>query len=249
MRDAVSAYESLAGYYSELFPLSDKARNFLAPMIEQCRAATLPWLDVGAGTGNLLAFLDESGLEVFALEPDAEFAAEAVRRLRVPSERIVPGLLQDLGRHFQSTTFGAVTCLGNVLAHAESREQVREFFRAAADVLTPGGELVVQVVNFDRVLDRQAWEFPVLERVAADGTPLEFERTYEPIGDRLLFRTALRADRVEIRNEAILLPVRRADLETAAAAFAEVRFFGDFGAPWSDSAPATILRCAKRGLR
>ena len=241
----MSAYENLVHYYSDLFPLSEKVRGFLAPSVERWREAALPWLDAGAGTGNLMVWLEASGIEAHGLEPDPEFAAEAMRRVKGPPDRLVRGSMQDLGELYKVRQFGAMTCIGNVLAHVESLDEARAFFEAAARALVPDGELLVQIVNYDRVLARQAWEFPPLKRTAADGTLLEFARKYEPLGDRLRFTTALQAGNVKIRNEALLFPLRRSELEAAALdTFAGLKVMGDFGEPWSESAPATILHCA-----
>jgi len=98
------------------------------------------------------------------------------------------------------------------------------------------------------------WAFPVLERVAADGTPLTFERRYRLEGDekarRLRFDTALRvADRETIRNTTLLWPARREELASVAEEFfADVEWFGDFdAAPWTPRSPATILVCRRTG--
>ncbi|MCB2154222.1 class I SAM-dependent methyltransferase [bacterium] len=238
----MSAYENLARYYSDIFPLSEKLCNFLNPLVEQCQDTNKAWLDVGAGTGNLIVWLEENHVEAHGLEPDPDFVAEAQRRLNGSPERIVRGALQDLGNFYGSGQFGAITCLGNVLAHVDSLDEVRAFFSHTASLLASGGAAIVQVVNFDRVLARRTWEFPVLKRNAADGTPIDFQRAYTPQGEHLLFTTALHAGGVEYQNEVRLLPLHRADLmDIAKTCFDRVDLFGDYGSPWSLDAPATIL--------
>ena len=241
-------YENLAPYYSTLFPVSqDLKDSLLDSLVPSLVRRNLPLLDVGCGTGNLLAWLREQRVEAFGLDPDPEFVAEARRRLVDGDRRISIGGFDQMGEHPRRKPHGAVTCLGNVLPHAKSLAQVQQFVRAAARLLDPDlGVLLIQTVNYDAVLAAGRWEFPALRRIASDGTPLEFTRNYDlegwREGGRLRFDTTLRvgADpqaRV-VRNSTTLLPIRRAQIEAAVGeAFAGVLVCGNFR-PWK---PGTIV--------
>ena len=250
----MAGYRNLAAYYGALFPVSEACRRYLAPEAARCREMGLPWLDVGCGTGNLLAWLEGEGVDARGLEPDADFAREARRRLRDGQRRVLIGGMEDVARCYGSLSFGAISCLGNVLAHAATVERARDFLGAAHSRLAPGGAMIVQIVNFDRVFASKDGSFPVLNRVALDGTPLTFERRYQlgeyQPGGPLIFDTVLSVGGERIENSARLLPLRKSDLAAAAREVfgkGHVAAYGDYdGAPWTARSPATILVCRQR---
>jgi len=139
----------------------------------------------------------------------------------------------------------ALLCLGNTLPHLPDEASVRTFFRHAIQLLRPGGLLLVQVVNYDRVLDRGVWELPVLQA----GT-VQLHRDYQPLPDgRLLFRTRLEAPEGSTASEHPLLPIRSTELEAAAraAGWSEIHLLGDWeGAPFSVGAPALVLKGVRK---
>ena len=91
-----------------------------------------------------------------------------------------------------------------------------------AETLTQRGRIVLQTVNFDRVLDERRAAFPVIERVLPDGGRVAFFREYdwEALPGRLLFKTRLVTPVGEHRAAWPLLPLRREEV---------VRCVGDAG--------------------
>jgi len=122
-------------------------------------------------------------------------------------------------------------CLGNSLVHVPQDEAAR-FFADAAGAISRSGTLLLQILNYERLLRQEVTELPMI--LASEGT-VEFRRKYEWEGDRrVLFRTSLRfagADEPRIaRNEIPLYPVYPEELweMLGNAGFGDIRFYGDF---------------------
>ena len=243
----MSGYENLAPYYTVLFPVGDALKSFLEPYVRRCRDANQPWLDIGCGTGALVEWLLECGVDAWGLEPDRDFVAEGRRRVGSQDRRIYEGGMLEYGDLPAMGGFGTITCLGNVLAHANGVDEISRFFKKSASSLREGGSVIVQTVNFDKVLRSRDYEFPILERVAPDGTRFRFERHYRLAGRKegepLRFDTALCVGNDRLENSTWLFPVKETPLlEAAAPFFKETSVFGDFNRNlWSKDSPATIV--------
>jgi SAM-dependent methyltransferase len=236
-----SGYHRLASYYRYLFPLSEPLKKGLVPLVEACLEGGGSWLDVGCGTGELVRWLRERGIDAVGVDPEESFLQEAAS-LADTDGVFFTGSLVEWGEP-GARQWEVITCLGNVLAHAEGREEVERFLDLAAGHLVEGGRLLIQTVNFDRVLDGKEWDFDPLERTGPSGERIVFQRHYTQEVDRLRFRTLLSGEGLRIENETTLLPIRAGDLvELAARQFGRVELSGDYtGSDWTESSPATIL--------
>ena len=112
-------------------------------------------LDAACGTGHHALALARRGYEVVG----TDLSEAMVQRARwnaaaagadVAFEVAGLGSLAELGR-----TFDAVICLGNSLPHLLTEQAVAEAMADFQAVLRPGGLLVVQNRNFDRVWAEQ----------------------------------------------------------------------------------------------
>ena len=110
-------------------------------------------LDCAAGTGQLAVGLALRGLDVTATDASAAM----IGRTRALAERHGTALRtaacawEDLPGQGWDTTFDAVLCVGNSLAHAPGRAARRAALAAMAGVLKPGGLLAVTSRNWEQV--------------------------------------------------------------------------------------------------
>ena len=247
--DMETGYRDLAAHYSLLFPLNDRQRGFFEHLLGAGPVESV--LDVGCGTGEHLAWFSARGLRAYGLEPDETMFRELQRR-RWPGS--VPTLAQA-GVEALPGLLGArvdlVLCLGNTLAHLQEREDAQLAVRRMADALSPRGRLVIQTVNFDRVLEEGSASFPVIERALPDGGRVAFFREYDlgALPAHILFRTRLVTPAGERRAAWPLVPLRRDQLLRyfEEAGLGEIRDFGDYDRlPFARNSPALIL-LAQRG--
>jgi SAM-dependent methyltransferase len=125
------------------------------------------WLDLGCGTGNLIAAAEPRGIEVVGLDIALRWLVVARRRPGLASGlRLVCG---DAGHlPFEDGTFAAVTALG-VLEHCDDLDGA---LREVRRVLQPGGRLLVRTVNRFSLLPEPhvgLWGVGYLPRRWADG--------------------------------------------------------------------------------
>jgi SAM-dependent methyltransferase len=110
-------------------------------------------LDLGAGNGTDLAWLASRGWEPWGVEPDAEAATEAGKRLGRGADRVFVG--QAEGASFAEESFDLILMM-HVIEHLHEPRAVLE---AAHRWLRPGGRIVIRCPNFDslerRIFGRQ----------------------------------------------------------------------------------------------
>jgi glycine/sarcosine N-methyltransferase len=211
----MSIYEDLAPIYDDLFPQNPAATAFLLGLARQKSGAQgLPRrvLDIGCATASQLLELAASGWEAFGIEPSRSMRerAQAMARRSGLSLQVSDGSMLDARGRFPKGHFGLLLCIGNTLPYLGNEEELREFLGGAAYLLAPGGTLVLQTLNYARVLasfggvqDGRAEGFAFPELHAGRAV---FRRRYEEAqGGRLSFITEVFQEGKEIAREASLL--------------------------------------------
>lgn len=231
-------YSRLSAVYDRLFPGSEQQLLFLRLRLKG------RVLDIGAGTGSLIQRLAAEVDHVTGLEASPDMVKEAQRKLQdIPNARIILGDMRDLKAHF-SGPYDGICCVGNTLVHLEGPEEIRRFLQQSLDLLEPEGTLILQVVNYDRVLREGVKEFPLLQRDS-----ISFQRKYAPQGDRMVFMGTLTENGQVVGEETTLLyPLTFNELKEwlSQTGFSDAEFFGDYtGKPYDPDQPALIAVARK----
>jgi glycine/sarcosine N-methyltransferase len=192
-------------------------------------------LDAACGTGMHAVRFAQWGLSVSAADLSrtmVEKAAENARRAGTAVDAHVAafgGLTAAFG-----TGFDAVTCLGNSLPHLLDDASLTAALSDMAAALRPGGILVLQNRNYDRVLREKQRFMPAAARPAPEGEVVFLRMTDFRGGDALDFTIfTLRRRGGEWGFSARTTPLRamgRATLETALkqAGFGAVDSWGSY---------------------
>ncbi len=162
-----------------------------APLLQRVLAGapSLRVLDLGCGSGEHTRFLTALGFEVTGVDASASQLSAA---LEVdPQGRYVRAELTALTERLEAGQ-GAAICVGNTLPHLCEAAEVRAFFSGLARCLAPGAPFLLQLLNYDRILDRGERTFPVVLRPGeADGGDTVFLRLMTHHGGgRLTFTPA-----------------------------------------------------------
>jgi SAM-dependent methyltransferase len=243
----VTFYSDISVVYDDLFPVSPEQRALLDSLAGGGTVGSVT--DCGCGTGAQLLPFASAGLACLGFDPDPSLVAVARRKLATyPKTRAEVGAFADLLR-LTSFPSDLLMCLGNSLVHIPQGEASR-FLSDAGKALKPGGTVLLQILNYERLRKSGASDLPLLR--AAEGT-VEFRRRYEWEDDRKVrFQTTLRLPTAEgpriLRNEIPLYPVYPDELWEMflQSGFSDVRFHGNFArADFSPEAEALVCVARK----
>lgn len=234
-------YEELSRYYDQIFPVDATEMAFVVGQLEG--AGRL--LDIGCGTGNKTVHCADGAGEIAAVDLDPGMIARAKADNARPNIRYEVLDMRSVKEHFQGRTFDGILCLGNTLVHLDGPAEISAFLEDVSALLAPGGVLILQILNYDRILRENVRSLPPL-----DSAPVLFERAYRPEGAKMHFltRITLKQSGQSFDNDVLLYPLRRQELADAlsGAGFREPAWFGGYsGAPLEDSSFALIAVCRK----
>lgn len=235
---------TLTDFYDALAPMFDVMTDwdarlvaegpFLRAVLDEAGARTV--LDAACGTGGHALWLARQGYRVAGADASPVMIQLAQQKASAAGLD-VPFVVADLAnpqsaiRNRQS--FDAVLCLGNSLPHLLTQDELIAALRGMADVLRPGGLLVLQNLNYDLRWQRQPRWF------AAQGGVLDGQEVlvwrfadYVALAGRIAFHIALFRKgpggwQVEVHTTP-QRPLFQADLAAALAkaGFTAVRWYG-----------------------
>nr|WP_306672098.1 class I SAM-dependent methyltransferase [Geothrix sp. SG10] len=212
-------------------------------------------LDLGCGTGEHARLLASLGFETTGV--DASPSQVETAREADPGGRYIQGSLTALA-DLVEPGYGGALCVGNTLPHLTEEDDLRRCFGSLAGRLLPGGVFLLQILNYDRILDRGERTFPVLVRPGEDGTETVFLRLMTPHADgRVTFTPAnlcwrpgaepplelVSAEEVQLRGW------RRVEVEALLrdAGFDVRETFGTMtGEPWSQTSADLVVVAQRR---
>ena len=232
---AVPLYDSLAQDYDRFVNWESRLDHelpFLTKLLVAHGAERI--LDTACGTGHHAIALAKEGYRVMGTDLSAVMIEKA-RENAVTAGVDVPlavsgfGGLAALGK----TTFDAVLCLGNSLPHLLTAPEVMNALSDFRGVLRPGGLLVVQNRNFDRVwVERERFMSPQSYHDGDDERL--FLRFYDFHSDTISFNMIRLWRTKEGWEQEVestqLRPILSHDLRAGlgAAGFRDIAFYGSY---------------------
>ena len=223
-------YQSISAYYDRIFPVDPTALSFLDSKAKPASRI----LDIACGTGGYSLALAERVHRVTGIDLDRAMIRAARSKAGdldgAPDFRVMDMLSMTA---VLDPGFDLIFCIGNSLVHLKSDAQIGQLLAECRTLLLPRGVLVVQIINYDRILAGGLTSLPTLHDEAA---ALEFLRfnDLDPGGRLIVFRTELRvgrgAEQRVIRNQ---IPLRIVTSErlmrlVRAAGFGGLESFGGF---------------------
>ncbi len=237
-------YERIAPYYDEIFPAGEEQLEFIR------RAAGRPpkrLLDIACGSGTYSVRLAQDGYEVWACDADrkmVELAGKKAADMNTPVNVFMSDML-ELDRNI-SIKFDSVFCIGNSIVHLGSADQISKAVMQMKGLLNADGNLLLQIINFDRVLEKGITSLPTISNAERK---LEFKRNYSlDESSRLIhFDTILTVEEndrtTRLENRVELFPLRARDLREIleGAGFRTISFFGGFNEEAYEPADSFLL--------
>ena len=240
----MSFYQQLSQYYDHLFP----ANPAQISLIEKYAASSARILDIAAGTGNQALLLASKGYDVTAIDSSAEMISKIEEKSQDGKIPIQTLLVDMENIQTITSTYDVIVCIGNSLSHLTTLSKISETVKDIGKLLESDGTFIVQIVNFDRVIEEKIHSLPLIQT----STGLTFQRTYEFKENHLIFHGSLSVDengqQSHFENKVELYPLQSYELVSLLqnAGFSEISLYGDYQEnEYSITSPA-IVAVAKK---
>lgn len=245
----VSFYEQISKYYDYIFPVGESQVQFISKAVgAPCKRL----LDVACGSGGYTAALARMGYRMTATDVEEEMVRLAAGKMQTAGvdAEVVRCDMRELESTF-SGKFDGIFCIGNSIVHLGNTGEILLVLKQVYGLLDEGGVLVLQTINYDRILRLGLTELPAIRNGEAG---LEFIRRYEYIENEGLinFITTLvtweDGRRSEVKGAVKLFPVLAADMEQMLeeAGFGRIQLYGDFdGSPFNENSYMLVISAAK----
>jgi glycine/sarcosine N-methyltransferase len=222
----MSFYQSITAYYREIFPLNPGQVRFVTESFSDPSDRSL--LDIGCGTGDLILELAGYFRSVTGIDLDNSML-ERAREHTLPNVDFQQMDMLQIRKQFKEGSFDGIICFGNTLVHLVDPFLITDFLKQARSVLSRDGKLLLQIIHYDRILDKNITNLPTIET-----DHCRFERYYHYDHDRHLvdFETILTIKSTGriIRNKIPLYPLRKSEIQSmlTEAGFTSITFYGNF---------------------
>jgi glycine/sarcosine N-methyltransferase len=243
-------YAELAADYDRMTRFEERVRSEEAILSKwRERYGFNSALDAGCGTGLHAVVLARLGVRTVASDLSAEMLEQA-RRNAVEQEVRVEWVQADFTNLAERIKgpFEALLCLGNSLPHVLSPEDLARTFDSFSRLITGEGPLVVQILNYERILARA-------ERIVgiAREQNLYFVRFYDFLTEFVQFNVLrIRTEQGKIThtlNSTLLRPYREPQLrkECERVGFSRLDCFGDLNfSPFDPGKSPNLILVARR---
>jgi len=238
-------YTSISRYYTEIFPFNPAQFIFIEKQLQELKNKKI--LDVGCATGELAFALAETGANITGIDLNDHLLQVAQEGIPQPNLRFMAMDMLHLSDNFQNDHFDTVLCFGNTLVHLKELKEMKQFFFEVSKVLKKGGHFLLQILNYDHILDEKITELPLIENEI-----LRFERRYrfEPESRLLHFHTDLhlKTENEVISNQTQLFALKSRELEylLLQEGFKEIQLYANFnGDPIGGKHLSLVISCRK----
>lgn len=218
-------YEELSKYYDIVFPHGKLQFEFMTKRFKGKENI----LDLAAGTGNYSISLSKQGYNVVAVDLDEEMIKKIEAKNEEEKTSVKPYKLDMKNIHeLKDYKFGGIICIGNSLVHLDNKEEIKNVLGKMYNLLNDNGVVILQIVNYDRVLKNNVKELPLIDRPEYG---VRFIRNYDLEEDEILFKTRLIIDNQKsYENFVKLYPLQSQDLINMLmeVGFKDIKLYGGF---------------------
>lgn len=237
----MSFYQQIAPYYHYIFKINVEQIHFIKSKIAEKDAQLI---DVGCGIGTLSFELNKYYNNILGIDMDAEMIRVAKEKKKKTTKNAQYQQLSmlELDSSININTIEGIVCFGNTLVHLNSVDEIADFFKQSKSVLKRNGKLLLQIVNYDKILSQNIKQLPLIEN---DEIIFERNYNYRITENKIDFNTRLTVKETQqiMENSIELLPILKKDLSILLnnAGFNNCNFYGNFNQdPFSKESPALI---------
>jgi len=238
----MSFYQQIAPFYHHIFKINVNQVDFIKLKIPESDCNVL---DIGCGIGTLSFELTNYYTNVLGIDMDAEMVRAASKKQRDKSKSIQFQQISmlKLDTFIDKNSVGGIICFGNTLVHLNSLDEISDFLQQSKAVLKSNGKLLLQIVNYDKIIEKNMKQLPLIEN-----DEIIFERNYHyrKSENKIDFNTRLTVKSTQeiIENRIELLPLLKKELALLLnkAGFDNCNYYGNFNSePYAINSPALII--------
>ena len=234
-------YRQLSRYYDEIFKSNASEMDFFIRQLHGRQDI----LDIACGTGNKTVLFKALGRNIVGIDMDQDMVNIAKQRHRAEGVAYLAVDMREIERHFAPQSFDAILCLGNSLVHMRPLAAVQEIINQTHTLLRKGGLLIIQIINYDRIVEHNIACLPTIET-----ENVKFFRNYHWQNRQLHFATRLliKKSGQELNNDIVLLALRQKQLAACLkrAGFGQCKYYGGFnGQPLEENSVPLIVTAHK----
>ena len=238
----MSFYQQIAPFYHHIFKINVNQVDFIKLKIPESDCKVL---DIGCGIGTLSFELTNYYTNVLGIDMDAEMVRAASKKQRDKSKSIQFQQISmlKLDTFIDENSVGGIICFGNTLVHLNSLDEIADFLQQSKAVLKSNGKLLLQIVNYDKIIKENMKQLPLIEN-----DEIIFERNYHyrKSENKIDFnmRLTVKSTQEIIENRIELLPLLKKELALLLnkAGFDNCNYYGNFKSePYTINSPALII--------
>lgn len=243
----MSFYEELSNYYDRIFEKSDMTLKFLSENLKE----NYKVIDLACGSGTYALELGKMNIKVLGVDLDESMINLAKNKsVGIESLSFINADMLKL-KDVSDMKYNSIFCIGNSLAHITDKNKIKTLFKDVYNMLDAGGEFIVQIINYDRIIKYNINELPTIKR---EDSGLEFVRRYKYHKEKKIINfnseLIIQKDnkRVSYKNSVELLPIMKEELENMllGSGFKNINFYGGFNkSSYNDDSYATVVRSIK----
>lgn len=219
-------YEELSNVYDIVFPENENTVEFLSKdLMEDSKI-----MDLACGTGTYSIALGKQGHEVTGIDLDKKMIEIANTKIKNFNVKFIEG---DIRNSLKGEKYDRIFCIGNSLVHIKTGEEIRTLISNMYDSLENNGSIIIQIINYDRILRYNIKSLPTIDR---KDKGIKFIREYKySKGETLIdFQTELLIlkDGVleKYENSVPLLPIKSKEIIDIIkkVGFSKIDLYGSF---------------------
>ncbi|SDW91632.1 Methyltransferase domain-containing protein [Lutibacter oricola] len=238
----MSFYQQIAPYYHHIFKINAVQVDFVKSKIPQ---NNVKLVDIGCGIGTLSFELINYYNNILGVDLDAEMIQSALKNNVETTNFLHFEKLSmlELTSSITENSIDGIICFGNTLVHLNSLNEIEKFLMQAKSVLKPNGKLLLQIVNYNRILSKNVKQLPLINN---DEILFERNYNYKKAENKIDFNTKLTVKSTQqlIKNSIELLPILKEELAFLMnkVGFNNCNFYGSFKQEtYSVESPALVV--------
>lgn len=237
-------YEMLVKHYDDIFPENQNTYDFLREDLKPGDNV----LDVACGTGNYTIHLIKDGIAACGLDLEDTMIEQADKKAEL--EGVTPDFVVSSMLDMDLVSDGdlrRIYIIGNSLVHLKSMEEVRSFLKSAYELLAENGDLIIQIINYERILSREIDHLPTIT-VPDQGIVSERNYNYDVSDSTIEFASKLIVQNESQESSIYLLPIGKEELvkELEKTGFSTLEVYENFSKePFTENSISLVIKATK----